>query len=78
MEKRLSDPRAAKVQLDSDPYKVMVDLRAEEDIPAWAVDIRVKSRLPNGSWSNFQPYTVLFQNGEAVALKSDVADVTRL
>jgi len=78
MSKRLTDPRSAKVQLKGEPYKVRVDMRSAENIPAWAVDVKVKSRLPNGSWSNYQPYTVLFQKGQAVALKGDVADITRI
>ncbi len=77
MDTRLTDSRSARVQLDSDPYKVMVDMRSADDIPAWAVDILVKSRLPSGSWSNYQPYTVIFQDGKAVALESEVVGVTR-
>ncbi len=78
MDTRLDDPRSARVQLSSEPYKIMVDMRSTSDIPAWAVDVRVKSRLPSGSWSNYQPYTVIFQGDKAVALESDVARVTRV
>jgi len=76
LEDRLFDSRAARIELNGDPYKVTVDLRGGNEVDAWAQDVRVKSRLPSGSWSNYQPYTVIFQNGQAVALESDVADVT--
>lgn len=77
MSERLTDPRSARYNLAGDPYKVQVDMRSGE-AEAWAVDILVKSRLPNGSWSNYQRYTVIFQDGTAVALKSDLAKVVRV
>ena len=76
MEDRLYDSRSARIELDGDPYKVSVDLRGGQKVDAWAQDVLVKSRLPSGSWSNYQPYTVIFQNGQAVALESDVSDMT--
>ena len=75
MSQRLSDPRSARYNVRGEPYEVRVNLRGGQNVAAWAVDIMVKSRLPNGSWSNYQPYTVIFQNGAAVALKSDLAKV---
>jgi len=78
MDTRLIDPRSARVQLNGDPYQVLVNMRTGGVIEAWAVDVRVKSRLPSGSWSNYQPYTVIFQEGRAVALEDDVARLTRV
>ncbi len=77
MSGRLSDPRSARYNLAGDPYRVQINMRGS-DVEAWAVDIRVKSRLPNGSWSNYQRYTVIFRGGNAVALKSDFANVIRV
>ncbi len=73
---RLDNPRGAKVHMTSDPYKVMVRQRGR-DVAAWAVDVRVKARLPSGSWSGQQRYTVIFKNGSAVALRGDLDGVTR-
>lgn len=77
MQDRLYDPRAARVHLTSDPYQVVVSLRDGREVDAWAVDVRVRSRLPTGSWSGYQPYTVIFQNGVPVALEGDLPDVAR-
>ncbi|MEM9495240.1 MAG: hypothetical protein AAGA09_04500 [Pseudomonadota bacterium] len=78
MSERLTDPRAARYRMTSDPYRVLVNMRGDREVSAWAVDVRVKSRLPSGSWSGYQPYTVIFQNGQAVALESDLPDVVRI
>ena len=75
LEDRLYDSRAARIELDSAPYRVMVEFRGGYETQAWAVDVLVKSRLPTGSWSNYQPYTVIFRDGEAIALESDVWDM---
>jgi hypothetical protein len=73
---RLYDPRSARVQLSGEAYRVIVDMRGGREVELWAIDVLVKSRLPSGSWSNYQPYTVIFQSGRAVALESDFSDVT--
>lgn len=78
MNDRLFDPRSARVRLDGEPYAVTVEMRGKSNVAAWAVDVRVKSRLPSGSWSGYMPYTVIFQDGVAVALESDVQRVTRV
>ena len=78
LDDRLYDPRSARVQLSSDPYKVQVAMRGAKEASAWAVDILVKSRLPTGSWSGYQSYTVIFQNGAPVALESDFQSVTAI
>ena len=78
MDNRLSDPRSARIRVTGDPYKVMVSTRGRSDISAWAVDVLVKSRLPTGSWSGYQPYTVIFKNGRVIALERDLRDVVRV
>lgn len=77
LQERLWDPRAARVRLDGEPYAVEVQMRGDE-ATAWAQDVYLKSRLPSGSWSNYQPYTIIFQNGVAVALGSDLSKVERV
>lgn len=78
VESRLGDARGAKVRVVSQPYRVIVDLEDYEGLPGWGVDIRVKSRLPGGGYGGYVPYTVLFIDGEAVALDDDASDVTRV
>lgn len=78
LDDRLYDSRSARVHLSSDPYKVQVAMRGATEVSAWAVDILVKSRLPTGSWSSYQNYTVIFQDGAPVALESDVQSVTAI
>ncbi len=78
VESRLDDSRAAKVQIVSEPYRVEADLSGYSDLPGWGVDIRVKSRLPSGSFGGYMSYTVIFVNGEAVALCEDTSDLTRV
>ena len=73
---RLDNPRGATVRMSGEPYKVMVKQRTRE-VAAWAVDVRVKARLRSGSWSSPQHYTVIFKNGEAVALRGDLDNVSR-
>lgn len=68
---RLEDPRAARIQVTSAPYQVFADLRGYEGLPCWAVDVRVKARMPGGGFGGFVPYTVIFLDGEAIALEED-------
>jgi len=42
------------------------------------VDVRVKARLPGGGRGGFVPYTVLFLDGEAIALNEDARRLVRL
>ena len=74
---RLSDPRAARYEFTSEPYQVFADLRGYEGVPCWAVDVRVKARMPNGTSGGYVPYTVLFLDGEAIALEEDVIRMVR-
>lgn len=73
---RLYDSRSARVSLTGEPYRVMVDLRDGQQVTAWAQNVHIKSRLPSGSWSNQQPFTVIFKNGQAIALESEVRGMT--
>ncbi len=74
---RLTDPRSARFEFTSEPYQVFADLRGYEGVPCWAVDVRVKSRMPNGTFGGYVPYTVLFLDGEAIALEEDVIRMVR-
>lgn len=74
---RLTEPRAARIEMASEPYQVLVDLKGHEALPCWAVDMRVQSRLYGGGFSRYAPMTVLFYKGQAVALKEDAGRVAR-
>ena len=78
IESRLEDPRAAQIRFVSDPYEIYADIGGYEALPGWAVDVRVKSRLPNGTFGGFLPYTVVFIDGEPVALEEDNIKLSRL
>lgn len=77
VESRLEDPRGAKVQVVSEPYRVIADIKGYEGLPGWGVDVRVRSRLPSGGYG-VVPYTVIFVDGEAVALDDDTSELTRV
>lgn len=78
VEGRLDDSRGAKVQIVSEPYRVIADIEGNDGLPGWGVDVRVKSRLPGGSYGGYVPYTVIFVDGEAVALDDDTSELTRV
>lgn len=75
---RLEDPRGARVQIVSEPYRVEADINGRSDVSGWGVDIRVRSRLPGGDYGNYVPYTVIFVNGEPVALCEDTSELSRV
>ena len=75
---RLTHPRSPRFQFTSEPYPVVADIRGYEGLPCWAVDVRVKARLPGGGYGGYVPYTVIFLNGEAIALKEDIKQMARL
>ncbi|MEO0319503.1 MAG: hypothetical protein AAF199_01245 [Pseudomonadota bacterium] len=77
IESRLSNARGARVQVLSAPYQVYSTLAGYDGLPCWAVDVRVRARLASGGYGSYQRYTVLFHDGEAIALKSDARKVTR-
>ncbi|MFN0024032.1 MAG: hypothetical protein ACKVS5_09035 [Parvularculaceae bacterium] len=78
IESRLDDRRGAKVQVVSEPYRVIASVSGYEGLPGWGVDVRVKARLPSGAYGGYVPYTVIFVDGEAVALNDDTSDLTRV
>lgn len=71
---RLINPRGARFQITSKPYQVYADFAGRENVAAWAVDVRVRSRLPNGDMGSV-PYTVIFVDGAPVALEQDIRSV---
>ena len=75
---RLTDPRSARFDFVSEPYQVYADLNGYEGLPCWAVDVRVKARMPNGGLGGYVPYTVIFLDGEAIALRGDLRRMARL
>lgn len=75
---RLTDARAARFQFVGEPYQVYADVSGYEGLPCWAIDVRVKSRLPSGGYGGYMPYTVLFLDGEAIALEEDVQRLVKL
>ena len=78
IESRLDEPRGARVQIISEPYRIGAEIKGYEGLQGWGVDIRVKSRLPNGSYGTYVPYTVIFIDGHAVALADDTSDFYRV
>ena len=75
---RLEDPRGARYDFDGGPYQVYVDLGSYEGLAGWAVDVRVKARMTNGSFGGYVPYTVIFVDGDPVAFEEDAVELTRL
>ena len=74
---RLANPRGADVQFMSDPYQIIANIGDYAGLEAWAVDLRIRSRLPSGSMSGYVPYTLIFYNGEPVAFEIDADKVVR-
>lgn len=72
---RLINPRGARFQIVSEPYQVYADFAGRSNVAAWAVDVRVRSRLPNGAMGGYVPYTVIFVDGAPVALEQDIRSV---
>lgn len=77
VEGRLTDARGARVQIVSEPYRVAADVGGYSG-EGWGVDVKVRSRLPNGSYGGYIPYTVIFVNGEPVALCEDARELERV
>jgi hypothetical protein len=74
---RMPDPRGARVQFVSEPYRVFADVSGYEGLACWAVDVRVKARLPNGTMGGYVPYTLLFLDGQPIAFEEDAARMVR-
>ena len=78
VEGRRTDDRGPRVQFNSEPYRVKADLAGYDDVPAWGVDVKVRSRLLSGSYGGYVPYTVIFVDGEPVALCEDADELVRV
>ena len=75
---RMVDARGVRLQFNGEPYKVYADVSGYEALPCWAVDVRVKERLPTGAIGGYVPYTVLFLDGRPIAFKEDARRISRL
>lgn len=78
VESRLTDSRGARVQVVSEPYRVAADVAGHPGVEGWGVDIKVRSRLPSGQYGGYVPYTVIFVDGQAVALCEDTRELMRV
>ncbi|PQA87920.1 hypothetical protein [Hyphococcus luteus] len=76
-DQRLTEPRSARYEFAGEPYQVFADVSGYEGLPCWAVDVRVKARMPNGRMGGYVPYTVLFLDGEPIALEADTMRMVR-
>ncbi len=74
---RLTEPRSARYEFTGQPYRVFADVSGYEGLPCWAVDVRVKARMPNGGMGRYVSYTVLFLGGEPIALDEDAKRLVR-
>lgn len=74
---RLEDPRTARFHFVSEPYPVFADVSGYEGLPCWAVDVRVRARLPEGGFGGYMPYTVILLDGEPVAFEEDTQRLVR-
>ena len=70
---RMDNPRGAQVSFYGEPYPIYVDIGRYRDVPGWAVEVSVRSSLRSGR-SGFADYTVIFLNGQPVALSEDDVD----
>lgn len=75
---RLADPHGARMKVVKGPYKAIAKFAGRGEQEVWAVDVRVRSRLPSGQVAGSAPYTIIFVNGRAVALKSDLRDLDKV
>lgn len=76
VESRLEEASGARIQIDSDPYPVMADFGRYGEIEAWAVDVRVKSRIGSrGGYGGYMTYTVIFVDGEPIAFEDEIRNV---
>ncbi len=78
VEGRLLDSRGARVQILSEPYRVSADVAGVDGVQGWGVDVKVRSRLPSGEYGGYVPYTVIFVNGQPVAICEDADKLMRV
>jgi opacity protein-like surface antigen len=75
---RLDRSEGARVQVVSEPYRVVAEVNGKSDLEGWGVDIRLKSRQASGASGVALEYTVIFVDGVAVALCDDTKSLKRL
>lgn len=77
VESRMADPHMATIKFDGAPYEATVSLRGHQNMPCWALDMRVKASTHSGGFDRYAPVTVLFRDGAPFALKADVQGFAR-
>lgn len=78
IESRMTDERGARFQFAGKPYRVMADFGSRGEMPAWAVDVRLRSPLRQGQAAGAARYTVIFVDGTPVALEYDIRRLKRV
>lgn len=66
---RISNESGATVECTGKPYRVYLDIRGQDDVPAWAVQVNVRSQANRRT--SRQKTTVYIVNGQPVAVKDD-------
>ena len=72
---RLDSRVGARISVDNSPYQVYADFDGHDEMPAWAVDVQVRAKLPSFVYGCSEIYTVVFVDGEPVALAYDEVDI---
>ena len=66
------EDETARISVVGAPYRVLADVDGGDDEACWAVDVRVRMSLGAGRTGR-DTMTVLFLDGEAVALDGDLS-----
>ncbi|MBI1391879.1 MAG: hypothetical protein GC152_03970 [Alphaproteobacteria bacterium] len=66
---RMAGADVASVECTGHPYRVYLDVRGREDVPAWAVKVNVEARAYQRT--SREKLTVFFVNGRPVAIGDD-------
>jgi len=77
LQENFSQAEGAQLRGAGAPYRAQARING---LPwaGWAADVTVRAKMPNGRYSAFRPYTVLYQDGRAVALSQDATEFTPL
>lgn len=78
IETRMDDARGARVKVVSEPYRVAADVGGYSGLEGWGVDVKARSRLPDGQYGGYVDYTVIFVDGRPVAICEDASELTRI
>lgn len=73
MRGRLDNDRGARIDAERRPYRARAEYRGRA-YDAYAVDVRVRSRMPSGQYGRYSD-RVVFIDGRPVALESDLDDL---